>query len=118
MNQKIKELSEDYVSRITKEFKEKEFITVLYGSAADGTVDSDFDVCTFFHDYTENDAEKTGKITFDFHKDNNMKIDNEVPFENKTIYSFFDIEKMFLKPPFPIYRNKFYIPQIEKIMIS
>lgn len=114
MNQRIKELSEDYVSRIKKEFKGKEFITVLYGSAADGTVDSDFDVCTFFHDYTKDDAEKIGKITLDFHKDNNMKIDNEVPFESKTIYSFFDIEKMFLKPPFPIYRNKFYIPQIEK----
>ena len=114
MNQRIKELLEDYVSRIKKEFEGKEFITVLYGSAADGTVDSDFDVCTFFHDYTKDDAEKIGKITLDFHKDNNMKIDNEVPFESKTIYSFFDIEKMFLKPPFPIYRNKFYISQIEK----
>lgn len=114
MNQRIKELSEDYVARIKKEFKEKEFITVLYGSAVCGAVDSDFDVCTFFHNYTKSDAKKIGKITLDFHKDNEMKIDNEVPFESKTIYSFFDIEKMFLKPPFPIYRNKFYIPRIEK----
>lgn len=114
MNEEIKKLAEDYVKRINDEFKDREVIVVLYGSCVEGNISSDFDVCTFFHNYSKEDAKKVSEITIDFHKDHNMKLDNEVPFKSKTIYSFFDIERLFLKPPFPVFRNKFYIPPIEK----
>ncbi|MBE5806465.1 MAG: histidinol-phosphate aminotransferase family protein [Clostridiales bacterium] len=114
MNDKIKKLSEDYVTRINNKFKDKDVIVVLYGSSVEGNVSSDFDVCTFLHSYSEEDAKKIGDITKQFHIDNKLKLDNEVPFESKTIYSFFDIERMLLKPPFPVFRNEFYITPIEK----
>lgn len=114
MREEIKKLSDEYVARIKKEFKDREVTVVLYGSALEGNISSDFDVCTFFQNYTKEDAKRIGKITLDFHKDKNMKIDNEVPFETKTIYSFFDIERLFLRPPFPVFRNRFFIPPIEK----
>lgn len=114
MLQEIEKLSNDYVSRIKNEFKDREVTVVLYGSASEGNLTSDFDVCTFFHNYSTEDAKKIEEITLKFHKDNNMKIDNEVPFESKAIYSYFDIERLLLKPPFPVFRNKFYIPPIEK----
>ena len=114
LTKKIKELSKKYANEINKNFPNQEPIILLYGSAVEGVESSDLDVCTIVHSYNKDDEKNMKDITVKFHIDNNMKIDNEVPFENKTIYSFFDIEKMLMKPPFQIYRRKFYIPKIEK----
>ena len=114
LTKKIDELSKKYAQEVCKIFPNEEPIILLYGSAVEGVENSDLDVCTIVHNYNKQDEKKIRDITVKFHIDNNMKIDNEVPFESKAIYSYFDIEKMLMKPPFQIFRRKFYIPEIEK----
>ena len=97
LTKKIKELSKKYTKEVNKNFPNQEPIILLYGSAVEGVESSDLDVCTIVHSYNKDDEKNMKDITVKFHIDNNMKIDNEVPFENKTIYSFFDIEKMLIK---------------------
>ena len=114
LTKKIEELSKKYAQEVNKIFPDEEPIVLLYGSSVEGVENSDLDVCTILHNYNREDEKKIKDITVKFHFDNNMKIDNEVPFESKAIYSYFDIEKMLMKPPFQIFRRKFYIPEIEK----
>ena len=114
LSEKIKKLVNEYAELIKQTFSDDEPIVILYGSGVEGVETSDLDLCTIVHNYTEEDAKKVGEITKKFHIENGMKIDNEVPFENKVIYSFLDIEKVLMKPPFQIFRRKFYIPPIEK----
>lgn len=114
LTKKIEELSKKYAQEVNKIFPDEEPIVLLYGSSVEGVENSDLDVCTILHNYNREDEKKIKDITVKFHIDNNMKIDNEVPFESKAIYSYFDIEKMLMKPPFQIFRRKFYIPEIEK----
>lgn len=114
LTEKIQKLADKYAIEVKKAFPNEEPIILLYGSAVEGVENSDLDLCTIVHKYNKDDEENMKNITVKFHIDNGMKIDNEVPFESKTIYSYFDIEKMLMKPPFQIYRRKFYIPKIEK----
>lgn len=107
-------LLEQYKEKINMYFGDKETFILLYGSSVDNICSSDLDICLFVHSYTEEDVKKLKDITILFHRENKLEIDEEVPFENKIIYSFHEIGDMLLNPPFNIHRNEFKISPVEK----
>lgn len=108
------DLISDYSNRIQNAFPDDEPIVMLYGSCTENIVSSDFDVCVILHHYDEMIAQKISDITVSFHEDHRMKLDDEVPFSVKTVYSYFDIERLLLKPPYPVVRCRFKINPIIK----
>lgn len=110
----IVKLAEDYASKVKKEFEGRDPIVVLYGSSLNSVTAHDFDVVLFLHNYDDEDMKKISEITHDFHVRNGMIIDDEVPYSNKLIYTFFDIERMLIQPPFQVKRNHFFIQPINK----
>lgn len=92
-----------------------EITMVLYGSTVFGVKTSDLDLC-FFRKNTlpENEFEKLKKFTHDFHVSNQLRIDEEIPYDNKLIYTYDYIESTLVNPPFPFYNGKFTIPKIQK----
>ena len=114
MNDRINKLYNDYSQRIKEAFPESKIIIISFGSFAYGFDTSDFDVCNIFDYYGKKEKEKIKDVTINFHIDNNLKIDNDVPFENKCIFSFDDIRKVIKNPPFPIISDKYYISPIIK----
>lgn len=113
-NDKIIKLYNDYTERVNKAFPSLKITTISYGSFAYGVDTSDFDVCNIFDSYNQKDREKIKEITINFHEDNNLKIDGDVPFENKCIFSFKEIEKVIENPPFPFVSGKYCILPVIK----
>ncbi len=114
LNPEIKKLGYKYSLKIKKIFGALDPIIILYGSSIRGVANSDFDVCTIMHFYDEQVVKTIKDLTIEFHKSNGLQVDNEVPFDNKIIYSFSDIEKMLSEPPFPKYNGKFILKPMEK----
>ncbi|MCL1972441.1 MAG: aminotransferase class I/II-fold pyridoxal phosphate-dependent enzyme [Endomicrobia bacterium] len=112
--QKTEKLILDLKERVIKAFETKDPYLVLYGSAVHGKITSDFDICLFLHTYSKEDVQLLKKIIVDFHKDNSLKLEYEVPYENKIIYSFKDILNVIDFSPFDIVGDNIVIKKIEK----
>lgn len=91
-------LIQEYVNLLKKEFDD--FNVLLYGSTAYKVLNSDFDVCILKEKYDDEDKNKIKNLTISFHKTNNLKLDLDMPYEQKCIYSFEDMDKVIKKPPF------------------
>lgn len=104
---------EKYKKNILKEYRDMTLI--LYGSTVYGVNTSDFDIC-FFSDkeISTKRFEKLKNITRLFHLENGLRIDEEVPYDNKLVYSNNMIINTFIEPPFPYVNDKFMINPILK----
>ena len=104
---------EKYKNMVINEFKDMSLI--LYGSTVYGVETSDLDICFFSNKEISNDRlEKLKYLTRLFHIKNNLAIDEEVPYDNKLIYTKNMIMQTFKEPPFPYVENKYVINPISK----
>lgn len=88
---------------------------IIYGSTVFGVKTSDLDICFIReNDLFINELEKLKDIIRMFHVKNNLRIDEEVPYDNKLIYTNSFIENTFSDLPFPYINGKYIIPAIEK----
>ena len=86
---------------------------VIYGSNIYGVTASDLDVCLITDNISKELKEKLINLTIKFHNDNQLMLDDEVPFSNKLVYTKRDINKVFNDSPF--YKNgKTIINKIQK----
>lgn len=107
------ELVEEYYNESRKIIKDGTML--LYGSTAFGVNSSDIDLCFIRkNELDQNKLEELKKMTHDFHKINNLRIDEEVPYDNKLIYTYDFINQTISNPPFPFVYGKYNIPNIEK----
>ncbi len=92
-----------------------DIIMILYGSTAYGVKTSDLDVCFVCDNNlsTEN-FEKLKNYTHEFHKEKCLRIDEEIPYDNKMIYTHEFITDTFNNSPFPYNNGKYVIPDIIK----
>ena len=84
-----------------KEFGHWNPIIIFYGSNIYNESSSDLDICFVFS--KEIPAEVKQQIierTKDFQKERMLCLDEEIPFENKLIYSFCEIEDIYVHSPF------------------
>jgi len=90
-------------------------VPILYGSSAIGVNGNDLDMCFISNnDLTKEQLSELIKITKYYHYKYNLKIDEEVPYENKLIYTMDFINDTFNKSPFPFINGKYIIPKIIK----
>lgn len=107
------EIAKEYYSGVKKLIGE--ITMVLYGSTVFGVNTSDLDLCFFREQMLPKyEFEKLKNFTHDFHVSNNLRIDEEVPYDNKLIYTHDFIESTLTNPPFPRQNNKIIVPQIQK----
>ena len=104
---------EKYKNVIIKEYGD--LTLILYGSTVYGVNNSDLDMCYLSdNELTTHRFERLKNLTRIFHLNNGLKIDEEIPYDNKLVYSNDMIKKTFEKPPFPYVNNKFVINPILK----
>lgn len=80
----------DYLFSNIKELP-RDTIIILYGSCAYGVLSSDLDVVFILQSYDEKLYNKIEDFIIQFQKENNFKIDVEVPYRNKLIYTFTEV---------------------------
>lgn len=108
------EIINKLINDIKLTFENKRIMVLIYGSSVYGHIYNDLDICVFTDSYTEGQKNKLKEIIINFHKNNELILDNEISYDNKLIFSLNDIENLFKYPPFPIYNNRFYIEKVVK----
>ena len=104
---------EKYKNIMIKEYGD--LTLILYGSTVYGVNASDLDICYLSdHLVTKQRFERLKYLTRMFHSENGLRIDEEVPYDNKLIYSNDMVKRTFEDPPFPYVNDKFIINPILK----
>lgn len=73
---------------------------IIYGSNIFNINSSDLDVCIIADNICEEDKMKITKKVIEFHHKYKLKIDQEVPYENKLIFSYQEIKDAIINHPF------------------
>lgn len=79
---------------------EKDLTIIVYGSNIYNVISSDLDVCIIFDKLNVIDCESLFYLVKKFQIDNSLSIDEEIPYSNKLIYTFDEIEKVIKRNPF------------------
>lgn len=104
---------EKYKNSIIKEYWD--LTLILYGSTVYGVNTSDLDICYLSdNELSKQRFNRLKDLTRIFHLENGLRIDEEVPYDNKLVYSNDMVKKTFEEPPFPYANNKFNINPILK----
>lgn len=116
MNNKKQKLFKELLFFSQKHLKHLNCFICVYGSYVSGYHNntSDIDMFIATEKYNINDFEKTRNFFIDLHICNNLKLDNEVPYENKLIISYEDIKCAIALKPFIKKGLRYYIPIIKK----
>lgn len=92
---------------LRKYFKEnpnllRDYFVCVYGSyaASDFKEDSDLDICIATSEYSQKDFRIIKNYIIKLHIKYGLKIDEEVPYENKLLISYKDIEDSIMLEPF------------------
>ena len=83
----INKLCKNYYDMISREYGTIVQSTIIYGSNIYNCSSSDLDVCLIVNNYDKALQDEIIKKTKSFHLLNKLKVDEEIPFENKLIYS-------------------------------
>lgn len=112
----------NFKTEMYNEFPKLDFGIIIYGSNILDINSSDLDVCIICDNVSNDDKEKITKKVIEFHHKYNLKIDQEVPYENKLIFSYQDIKDAIIDNPFvdrgiisinPIVKTKEFLSSIE-----
>ena len=76
-------------------------IIVFYGSNIYNESSSDLDVCLIFNQPVDNQLkQEIINKTIQFQRESLLRIDEEIPFDNKLIYTLNELEDVFIDSPF------------------
>lgn len=95
-------------------FKDRDYFALVYGSYAssDFTEKSDLDLFVATNKYDADDFKKFRDFIIILHERNNLKINEEVPYENKLIVSYKDAEDALNLGAFIESGSRYLIPPI------
>ena len=87
ISRKIRKFSKDH-------FKKRDYFVCIYGSFAtgDNNTKSDLDVVFIVKDFVPIDFKVVKKFTINIHKEFNLKIDEEIPYKNKLLVYYNELE--------------------------
>lgn len=103
----MKNLYEEYLLEIQNLVSLNKAVVIVYGSNVYGKNKSDLDVCIILDKdvVAASYIKKLIKITKKFHIKNNLSLDEEIPFYNKLVYSFIELENIIKRFPFSNKKN-------------
>lgn len=81
----------EYIFSNVKELP-RDSVIIIYGSVAYGKFSSDLDVAFILEKYSMKLYNEIERAVINFQKDNDMIIDVEVPYKNKLVYTFTEID--------------------------
>ena len=90
----------NFKNEMYNEFPNLDFGIIIYGSNIFNINSSDLDVCITGDNINNADREKITEKVIEFHHKYKLKIDQEVPYENKLIFSYQDIKNAIIDNPF------------------
>lgn len=93
-----------YIDMINDNYSDCIESIIIYGSNIYDGNSSDLDVCLITNNLSTKVQKKIIDSTIEFHRKNRLKLDEEVPFDNKLIYSTSNIDEALNYSPF--YKNK------------
>ena len=87
-------LTKELTKFLNDHFNNRDHFACIYGSHASGhsTLKSDFDIVVAFDLPTDQDYKNILNFLIKLHTDNNLPLDNEVPYSNKIVVSYQDFE--------------------------
>lgn len=97
-------------------FKQRDYFVCAYGSYASGhhTETSDLDVFIALKDRDATDLAKAKDFLIDLHGRNGLRVDCEVPYENKLIVSYDDVQKAIDLQAFIKNGASYIVPDVKK----
>ena len=93
-----------YIDMINDNYSDCIESIIIYGSNIYDGNSSDLDVCLITNNLSTKVQKKIIDSTIEFHRKNRLKLNEEVPFDNKLIYSTSNIDEALNYSPF--YKNK------------
>lgn len=118
----MNKLCKNFKTEMLNEFPYLNLGIIIYGSNIFNINSSDLDVCIIVDNICMEDRAKITKKIIEFHHKYKLKIDQEVPYENKLIFSYQDIKDAIINHPFintgitiinPIVKTKEFLSSIE-----
>lgn len=116
MKNSPKKLIAQIEAYLSKYFGERDYFACIYGSYANGkkNKDSDIDILVATNSYTDKDVKDIKEFIINLHLTNGLKVDNEVPFENKLLVTYADLEAAINLEAFPLIDGKYTVPGVVK----
>lgn len=101
---------------LSEYFKGRKYFACIYGSYANGkrNRNSDIDLLVATKKYTKKDLLDIKEFIINLHRRNKLKIDNEVPFENKLMINYQDFNDAVNLKAFNFKNGVFIIPKVIK----
>ena len=94
-------ICDNYAIMLKNKFNTLNPIIIFYGSNIYNVSSSDLDVCIILENSVDDiKKEKIIKSTINFHKENGLRIDEEIPFQNKLIYTIQEVKEYLNESPF------------------
>lgn len=109
----MKNLTNNYTSLIINKYRNYKPTILAYGSNCYGENTSDLDVCIILND-DFNLYKEIIDDTINFSRYYGIKVDEEIPHENKLIYTYSQVKNIFQRPIFINNNGEFFIKDIEK----
>lgn len=106
----------DYSTALLSAFKQEDIIEIIYGSALeDNKSPHDVDICVIVPNCESSQIKLIADTAINLHLKYDFSLDFDVPYENKTLYSFSDVNRALSGEAFRKDDGKFEILPIEMI---
>lgn len=96
----MNQLCKDFKTEIFTTFPNLNLGIIIYGSNVFKANSSDLDVCIIGDNICEEDKKTIKEKVIEFHNKHNLRIDQEVPYENKLVFSYQEIKEAIIDHPF------------------
>lgn len=112
---KLNSIKKEISAFLNKNFSDREYFCIIYGSYASKAYNenSDLDLMVFLDRIDEQDVLITKEFINELHRKNNLTHDEEVPYENKLLVSFNQLEDSISLKQFK-QKEGYFIPLIKK----
>lgn len=113
---KKQKLFQELVDFSNKHLSRRDYFVCIYGSYASGnyTEASDLDMFVAIGNHRSEDFEKIRDFLIDLHVRYELRLDDEVPYENKLIISYEDIQDAIALKSFVKNGVRYHVPMVEK----
>lgn len=109
----MNDLCVNYINYMNKKYSFLNILYIFYGSNIYNSSSSDLDVCLVVKEISPVLKVKMIKDTITFHKMNFLRVDEEIPFDNKLVYTFDEVDTFLSHNPFFI-DGKIFISDVKK----
>ncbi|MBP9842520.1 MAG: nucleotidyltransferase domain-containing protein [Candidatus Pacebacteria bacterium] len=94
----------------------RDHFVCIYGSYASGnhTEASDMDMFVAVEDYSVSEFDRFSDFLIGLHVRHGLNLDDEVPYENKLMMSYGDLERAVALAPFRTEKEGYSVPRVEK----